>query len=95
MGSNSSWTGKQNKAFENALAIHEQDTPDRWEKITRAVGGGKTVEEVKRHYEMLVEDVKQIESGQVPFPCYKSGGGNKKGCKFMDEEQGLKFLKLQ
>ncbi|KAI8548839.1 hypothetical protein RHMOL_Rhmol07G0305300 [Rhododendron molle] len=66
MGSNSSWTGKQNKVFENALAIYEPDTPERWEKIARAVGGGKTVEEVKRHYEMLVEDVKQIESGQVP-----------------------------
>ncbi|XP_058223449.1 protein RADIALIS-like 3 [Rhododendron vialii] len=95
MSSNSSWTGKQNKAFENALAIYEQNMPDRWEKIARAVGGGKTVEEVKRHYEMLVEDVKQIESGQVPFPCYKSGGDNNKGYKFQDEEQRLKLLKLQ
>ncbi|KAH7848021.1 hypothetical protein Vadar_032906 [Vaccinium darrowii] len=95
MGSNSSWTAKQNKLFENALAMYEQDTADRWEKIAKAVGGGKTVEEVKSHYEMLVEDVKQIESGQVPFPYYKSGGGGNKGCKFMDEEQRLKYLKLQ
>lgn len=90
MGSNSNWTAKQNKLFENALAIYEQDSPDRWEKIARAVGGGKTVEEVKRHYDMLEEDVKQIESGQQDkslFPYYKSGGGNNKGYKFMDEEQ--------
>jgi len=29
--------------------------------------GRKTVEEVKRHYEMLVDDLKQIEEGCVPL----------------------------
>ncbi|KAJ8623604.1 hypothetical protein MRB53_032133 [Persea americana] len=67
----SSWTAKQNKAFERALAIFDKDTPDRWENVASMVGGGKTVEEVKRHYDILVEDLKCIESGQVPFPNYK------------------------
>lgn len=67
----SSWTAKQNKAFERALAIFDKDTPDRWENVASMVGGGKTVEEVKRYYDILVEDVKCIESGQVPFPNYK------------------------
>ncbi|KAB2618075.1 protein RADIALIS-like 3 [Pyrus ussuriensis x Pyrus communis] len=66
----SSWTPKQNKEFEKALALHDKDTPDRWQKVARAVGG-KSAEEVKRHYEILIEDVKHIESGRVPFPDYR------------------------
>lgn len=77
--SNSSWTPKQNKLFEEALARYDKDTPDRWQNVARAVGG-KSAEEVKRHYELLVADLKYIESGQVPFPNYKSSGGrNSKG----------------
>ncbi|EEF50877.1 DNA binding protein, putative [Ricinus communis] len=68
-----SWTAQQNKAFERALAVYDKDTPDRWANVARAVGG-KTPEEVKRHYDLLVEDVKYIESGQVPFPNYRTTG---------------------
>lgn len=83
--SNSSWTPKQNKLFEEALARYDKDTPDRWQNVARAVGG-KSAEEVKRHYELLVEDLKYIESGQVPFPNYKSSGGrNSKGNKENDQ----------
>ena len=67
----SSWTTKQNKQFEKALAIYDKDTPDRWQNIARLVGG-KSAEEVKRHYELLVEDLRHIESGSVPFPNYRS-----------------------
>ncbi|KAL3630271.1 60S ribosomal protein L3 [Castilleja foliolosa] len=67
----SSWTMKQNKQFEKALAVYDKDTPDRWHNIARAVGG-KSVEEVKRHYQVLVEDLNHIESGNVPFPKYRS-----------------------
>ncbi|CAL5415744.1 unnamed protein product [Camellia sinensis] len=88
MGSNSSnWSAKQNKLFENALAIYgHMEAPERWENIARAVGG-KSVEEVKRHYEMLVEDVNQIESGQVPLPYYKPVAGSNKAYKFMDDQE--------
>ncbi|KAM1426196.1 hypothetical protein TB2_018082 [Malus domestica] len=68
--SSSSWTPKQNKQFEKALALYDKDTPDRWQKVARAVVG-KSAEEVKRHYEILIEDVKHIESGRVPFPDYR------------------------
>lgn len=71
----SSWTPKQNKQFEKALALYDQDTPDRWQKIARAVGG-KSAEEVKRHYEILEEDIRHIESGKVPFPNYTSNGNS-------------------
>uniref|UniRef100_A0A0E0PRP7 Myb-like domain-containing protein n=3 Tax=Oryza TaxID=4527 RepID=A0A0E0PRP7_ORYRU len=58
------WPQKQNKLFEQALAVYDKETPDRWHNIARAVGGGKSAEDVKRYYEMLEEDIKHIESGK-------------------------------
>ncbi|GMP37890.1 hypothetical protein CsSME_00009375 [Camellia sinensis var. sinensis] len=70
--SSSSWTPQLNKLFEQALAQYDKDTPDRWHNIARAVGGGKSAEEVKRHYDILLEDLRRIESGRVPIPNYRS-----------------------
>ncbi|RDX61478.1 Transcription factor SRM1 [Mucuna pruriens] len=75
VGSSSEWSKEQDKAFENALAIHPEDASDRWEKIAADVPG-KTLEEIKHHYELLVEDVNQIESGCVPLPSYNSSEGS-------------------
>ncbi|KAG2720082.1 hypothetical protein I3760_02G019200 [Carya illinoinensis] len=69
-GCSSSWTPQENKKFERALAVYDKDTADRWQKVARAVGG-KSVEEVKRHYEILIADVKEIESDRIPFPNYR------------------------
>ncbi|KAG5010365.1 hypothetical protein AAZX31_07G162900 [Glycine max] len=69
--SSSEWSREQDKAFENALATHLEDASDRWEKIVADVPG-KTIEEIKQHYELLVEDINQIESGCVPLPSYNS-----------------------
>ncbi|MQL73586.1 hypothetical protein Taro_005942 [Colocasia esculenta] len=74
----SSWTAKQNKQFEQALAVYDKDTPDRWQNVARLVSG-KSPEEAKKHYEDLIEDVKYIESGQVPFPYYRSTNTNAGG----------------
>ncbi|XP_073271128.1 protein RADIALIS-like 3 [Primulina huaijiensis] len=65
------WTPQENKLFEKALARFDKDTPDRWHNIARAMGGGKSAEEVKRHFEILMEDLRRIESGYVPFPSYR------------------------
>ncbi|KAJ6927227.1 hypothetical protein NC651_011336 [Populus alba x Populus x berolinensis] len=70
--SSSSWTPRENKLFEKALALFDKDTPDRWKNVAKAVGCVKSAEEVKRHYEILIEDLKHIESGRVPIPNYKS-----------------------
>lgn len=69
----SSWTTEQNKQFEQALAVYDRDTPDRWQNVARAVG--KSVNEVKRQYELLEEDVRHIENGNVPFPYSQSNNG--------------------
>ncbi|KAF7828871.1 Protein RADIALIS-like 1 [Senna tora] len=70
----SSWTPRQNKLFEQALALYDRETPDRWQNVARMVG--KSVEEVKRHYEILKEDIERIELGQVPFPHYWANRNN-------------------
>ncbi|KAG2298522.1 hypothetical protein Bca52824_034994 [Brassica carinata] len=80
-----SWTVKQNKAFERALATYDQDTPDRWYNVARAVGG-TTPDEAKRQYDILVRDIESIENGHVPFPNYKTTGGSTKG-RLRDEEK--------
>ncbi|KAL1354831.1 hypothetical protein AAHE18_05G070900 [Arachis hypogaea] len=64
----SSWTARQNKLFEEALAIYDRETHDRWHNIAKVVG--KSVEDVKKHYELLKQDIDRIERGQVPFPSY-------------------------
>ncbi|KVI06563.1 protein RADIALIS-like 5 [Cynara cardunculus var. scolymus] len=87
MTSNSTW--RQNKLFENALAIYDKDTPDRWQNIAKATG--KTVEEVKRQYQLLVDDVEQIESDKVPLPSYKTSGTKAS----YQLEKRLKYLKMQ
>ncbi|KAM1388001.1 hypothetical protein ACFX2I_016177 [Malus domestica] len=93
----SSWTPKQNKLFEKALAVYDKDTQDRWHNVAKAVGE-KTVEEVKRHYEILVHDLMHIESGQVPIPNYMATGsssssnGSNRG--LGDEQRLMKNLKI-
>ncbi|KAG4952138.1 hypothetical protein JHK84_045466 [Glycine max] len=48
------------------LEGNKWETPDRWQNIAKMVG--KSIEEVKMHYEILKEDIKRIEQDQVPFP---------------------------
>ncbi|KAG6406432.1 hypothetical protein SASPL_134034 [Salvia splendens] len=68
MARGSSWTAKQNKQFEEALVMYEKDTTHRWHNIARACG--KTVDEVRRHYEALEKDINNIETDRVPIPDY-------------------------
>lgn len=82
--SSSSWTQKQNKLFEEALALYDKNTPDRWANIAKAVGG-KSAEEVKRHYEILEQDVMHIENGQVPLPNYRPTASSSGG--IIDEQR--------
>lgn len=65
------WTPAENKAFENALAVFDKDTPDRWQKVAAMVPG-KTVMDVIRQYRELEDDVSNIEAGLVPIPGYST-----------------------
>ncbi|XP_031111315.1 transcription factor DIVARICATA-like [Ipomoea triloba] len=71
------WTPAENKAFENALALYDKDTPDRWEKVAEMVPG-KTVGDVIRQYKELEDDVSSIEAGlmDLPVPVYASSSSS-------------------
>ncbi|XP_010424253.1 PREDICTED: transcription factor DIVARICATA-like [Camelina sativa] len=65
----SSWSRDDDTAFERALAIYEDETQICWENIA-AVVPGKTTELIIEHYNILIRDVMDIESGRVPLPDY-------------------------
>ncbi|KAJ3692972.1 hypothetical protein LUZ60_012067 [Juncus effusus] len=83
------WSREQEKVFENALATHGEN----WEELAAAVEG-KSLEEIKKHYELLVEDVDRIEAGRVQLPAYlagqESGEGGEGGSKKDRESTGGK-----
>lgn len=101
------WTREQDKAFEHALVTYpDEDDEDRFEKIAEKVPG-KSVEEIKHHYELLLEDLERIESGLVPLPSYSSplddseshagdaGGTSKKGQNTTESNHGGKASKSE
>lgn len=71
----STWTRYEDKLFEDALVMYPDDVVGRWQKIADAVPG-KTAEQVRAHYEVLVHDLLQIDSGQVELPSYADDDGD-------------------
>lgn len=65
------WTHEENKLFENALALYDKDTSDRWLKVAAMIPG-KTVEDVIKQYKDLEDDVSDIEAGLIPIPGYST-----------------------
>ncbi|XP_051130708.1 transcription factor DIVARICATA-like [Andrographis paniculata] len=65
------WTPDENKRFENALAVFDKDTPDRWHNVASMIPG-KTVGDVIKQYRELVDDVSDIEAGLIPVPGYSN-----------------------
>lgn len=64
------WTWEENKAFENGIALYlKKESEDEWQRIAAMVPS-KTVEQVKYHYKILVEDIQDIEAGIVPLLNY-------------------------
>uniref|UniRef100_A0A7N0V3J0 Myb-like domain-containing protein n=1 Tax=Kalanchoe fedtschenkoi TaxID=63787 RepID=A0A7N0V3J0_KALFE len=65
------WTREEDKRFEEALALYiDQDPSTRWDNVVRQMGESKTVEEVIHHYQLLVDDVNNIEAGRISLPDY-------------------------
>ncbi|KAL6005333.1 hypothetical protein ACLOJK_005898 [Asimina triloba] len=63
------WSRSQDKLFEQALVVFPDETPDRWARIAAQVPG-KSAWEVREHYEALLHDVYEIDSGRVEVPRY-------------------------
>ncbi|OAY57020.1 hypothetical protein MANES_02G064100v8 [Manihot esculenta] len=88
---NSNWTLEQHKLFEDALAIYDKDTPDRWSNIAKAVGR-TTEEEVKLQFEILVSDISDIESDKVPLPNYEDEGIIREETTTINNEQKIRGI---
>lgn len=57
------WTKEENKIFENSLADLSISRTDLFEQISLRLPG-KTTQQIKEHYEALVNDIERIESGE-------------------------------
>ncbi|XP_010248144.1 PREDICTED: transcription factor DIVARICATA-like [Nelumbo nucifera] len=62
-------THEENKRFEDALAVYDKDTPDRWMKVAAMILG-KTVVDVMRQYNEFLVVVGHRKAGQIPIPGY-------------------------
>nr|WLQ69537.1 MYB protein [Zingiber officinale] len=87
------WSMEENKRFEVALARYGEGTPDRWARVARAVGGGKSIDQVVRHYERLLSDIQLIESAAEPFYHYPTThNARRRGAAAADQEQRFASL---
>ncbi|GMI75975.1 RADIALIS-LIKE SANT/MYB 3, RAD-like 6 [Hibiscus trionum] len=59
------WSWEENKLFELALAVVDEQHPDRWEAVAAMVGGQKSAQDMHNHYVILLEDLQFIESGKL------------------------------
>ncbi|KAG6387672.1 hypothetical protein SASPL_152864 [Salvia splendens] len=63
------WTSEENTVFENALAEVDHSSPNFFESLAAKVPW-RSLDDVKLHYEALVQDLELIESGHFPIPDY-------------------------
>ncbi|XP_010495403.2 PREDICTED: uncharacterized protein LOC104772496 [Camelina sativa] len=64
------WSRDDDIAFETALAFYDDERKICWDSIAEVVPG-KTTAHIIDHYNNLIRDVMDIESGRVPLPDYR------------------------
>ncbi|GER34130.1 duplicated homeodomain-like superfamily protein [Striga asiatica] len=72
LNQNLRWSREEEKAFENGIAMYWSSCnsdEQKWRQIGCMVPG-KSIHELKHHYELLVDDVAAIEAGTVSLPNY-------------------------
>ncbi|KAH6829657.1 Duplicated homeodomain-like superfamily protein [Perilla frutescens var. hirtella] len=69
------WSRQEDKIFEKALVEFPEGVGDRWRKIAEYLPA-KSPEEVKAHYEALLYDIAEIDSGRVELPSYSDESGS-------------------
>lgn len=58
-----SWTNEENEQFKNAVQVFSAFSPNRLELIAQFLG--KSVVDVKEHYQEMVDDLLEIRSSQL------------------------------
>ncbi|KAF2325018.1 hypothetical protein GH714_022292 [Hevea brasiliensis] len=79
------WNWEENKLFELALAVVDEEDPDRWKLVASMLGGKKSAEDVQKHYVILLEDLKCIESGELDHTLVEEA----QACVQVDRTQSL------
>ncbi|KAI4384086.1 hypothetical protein MLD38_009853 [Melastoma candidum] len=73
------WSRQEDKVFEEGLVMFsDEDVPNKWFRIAGMLPG-RSAAEVRDHYEVLVRDLEEIESGRVATPSYADGDGSGSG----------------
>ncbi|XP_039066121.1 transcription factor DIVARICATA-like [Hibiscus syriacus] len=67
--STTQWTRLEDKLFEDALVIFQEETSDRWQRVADRIPG-KSAREVKEHFDVLVHDLYEIDAGRIEVPNY-------------------------
>ncbi|KAK8468049.1 hypothetical protein PHAVU_007G210000 [Phaseolus vulgaris] len=80
------WSWKENKLFELALAVVDENHPERWEIVAAMVGGEKSAGEVQEQYVSLLEDLNLIESGKLD---HELGVGEAHPCVLINSIESL------
>ncbi|WVY97514.1 hypothetical protein V8G54_029665 [Vigna mungo] len=80
------WSWKENKLFELALAVVDENHPERWEIVAAMVGGEKSAGEVQEQYVFLLEDLNLIESGKLD---HELGVGEAHPCVLVNSIESL------
>ncbi|CAN4096096.1 unnamed protein product [Withania somnifera] len=94
------WTRNHDKQFEHALVLYPEKIAHRWQLIADHVPG-KTIDDVMAHYDDLVHDVFEIDSGRIELPSYTddpvemegdcqiSFGVNKRNGEIIERKKGI------
>ncbi|XP_051121786.1 transcription factor SRM1-like [Andrographis paniculata] len=69
MTDSAAWSRQEDKIFEQALVEFPEGLDDRWRRIAEFLPD-KSPEDIRAHYEALVYDIAEIDSGRVELPTY-------------------------
>ncbi|KAL8504928.1 hypothetical protein ACS0TY_016212 [Phlomoides rotata] len=63
------WSRHEDKIFEKALLEFPEGIDDRWWRIAEFLPG-RSPDEIREHYEALLYDIREIDSGRIELPNY-------------------------
>lgn len=67
------WDRHEDKIFETVLAAHDLGGPGCWDQIAASeLLPGRDAASLKRHFQILLEDIQSIDADLIPLPAYSN-----------------------